>query len=128
MSLLSASNLAKSYGHNTILADISLSIPRAARIAIVGANGIGKTTLLRLLVGLEEPSEGRVQCVRQSVHVVRDALCADMAHRLGRCGIVTARDGQGMARRGRTDWQVAGDLAGLFRCRGLMRPFFSNCW
>ncbi len=60
MSLLSAVDLSKSFGHEDIFSGISLSIPRGARIAIVGPNGIGKTTLLRILLGQEEASAGRV--------------------------------------------------------------------
>jgi len=58
MTLLSASGLSKSFGADDIFHDIYLSIPPGARIAIVGSNGIGKTTLLRVLIGLDEPSEG----------------------------------------------------------------------
>jgi ATP-binding cassette subfamily F protein 3 len=65
MSLLSATSLSKSYGVNDIFNNLSLDIPRGARIAIVGPNGIGKTTLLRILVGLEEPSSGSVQMARK---------------------------------------------------------------
>jgi ATP-binding cassette subfamily F protein 3 len=61
MSILSASNLEKSFGPDDIFSSISLSIPHGARIAIVGPNGIGKTTLLRILVGLDEPTAGSVQ-------------------------------------------------------------------
>lgn len=61
MSILTASDLAKSFGANDIFSGVSLSIPRGARIAIVGPNGIGKTTLLRILVGLDEPSAGSLQ-------------------------------------------------------------------
>ncbi|MDI6696215.1 MAG: ABC-F family ATP-binding cassette domain-containing protein [Anaerolineales bacterium] len=64
MSLLTANDLAKSYGAIDIFRGISFSIPQGARIAIVGPNGIGKTTLLRILVGLEEPSAGAVQRAR----------------------------------------------------------------
>jgi ATP-binding cassette subfamily F protein 3 len=64
MSLITASDLAKSYGANDIFSGIALSIPKQARIAIVGPNGIGKSTLLRLLIGLEEPSTGRLQRAR----------------------------------------------------------------
>ncbi|MBN1146343.1 MAG: ABC-F family ATP-binding cassette domain-containing protein [Anaerolineales bacterium] len=64
MSLVSASDLAKSFGPDDIFSGISLSIPRGARIAIVGPNGIGKSTLLRILVGLDEPSAGRVHKAR----------------------------------------------------------------
>lgn len=64
MALLSAVDLSKSYGPVDIFSGISLSIPHGARIAIVGPNGIGKTTLLRILLGLEEPSAGSVQQAR----------------------------------------------------------------
>ena len=60
MSLLNASELSKSFGSSDIFQGISLSVPRGARIAIVGPNGIGKTTLLRILVGLDEPSSGMI--------------------------------------------------------------------
>jgi ATP-binding cassette, subfamily F, member 3 len=64
MSLISATNLAKSYGPLDVFSGVSLSIPHGARIAIVGPNGVGKTTLLRILLGLEEPSAGAVQRAR----------------------------------------------------------------
>jgi ATP-binding cassette subfamily F protein 3 len=61
MSLLSASDLSKSYGPNDIFNQVSLSISRGARIGMVGENGVGKTTLLRVLLGEEDPSEGQVR-------------------------------------------------------------------
>jgi ATP-binding cassette, subfamily F, member 3 len=61
MSLITAANLAKSFDPVDIFEGITLSIPQRARIAIVGANGVGKTTLLRILVGLDFPSAGSVQ-------------------------------------------------------------------
>jgi ATP-binding cassette, subfamily F, member 3 len=64
MSLITAVNLAKSFGANDIFAGISLSIPHHARIAIIGPNGIGKTTLLRILAKEEEPSAGEVSQAR----------------------------------------------------------------
>jgi ATP-binding cassette subfamily F protein 3 len=65
MTLISASNLAKSYGEDDIFSAISLSIPPQSRIALVGPNGIGKTTLLRVLIGLEEPSDGTIRRARR---------------------------------------------------------------
>lgn len=60
MALLSATNVAKSFGANDIFAGITVDIPHGAKIAMVGPNGAGKTTLLRVLTKAEEPSEGTV--------------------------------------------------------------------
>ncbi|HOS53278.1 MAG TPA: ATP-binding cassette domain-containing protein, partial [Anaerolineaceae bacterium] len=60
MPLLTAANLSKSYGALDIFPEISFSIPHRARIGLVGANGVGKTTLLRVLMGEEEPSSGTI--------------------------------------------------------------------
>lgn len=64
MSLITATDLAKSYGPVDIFKGVSLSIPQGSRIAIVGPNGVGKTTLLRLLLDLEEPSAGAIHRAR----------------------------------------------------------------
>jgi len=64
MSLITATDLGKSYGPDDIFSGISLSIPNRARIGLAGPNGIGKTTLLRILIGLEEPSGGYLQRAR----------------------------------------------------------------
>ncbi len=60
MSLISASNLAKSYGSEDIFSQLSFNIPKKARIGLVGENGVGKTTLLRILIGEEAASDGQV--------------------------------------------------------------------
>jgi ATP-binding cassette, subfamily F, member 3 len=64
MPLITATELGKSYGPNDIFSGVSLGIPNQGRIALVGPNGVGKTTLLRVLMGLEEPSSGEVQRAR----------------------------------------------------------------
>ncbi|MBM3137300.1 MAG: ABC-F family ATP-binding cassette domain-containing protein [Chloroflexi bacterium] len=61
MSLITTSNLSKAFGAEDIFSGIDLSIPPGARIGLVGVNGVGKTTLLRIMLGEEEPSGGRVQ-------------------------------------------------------------------
>ena len=64
MSLITATGLGKSFGPVDIFSGISLSIPHRSRIAIVGPNGIGKTTLLRILAGEDTPSAGQVSQAR----------------------------------------------------------------
>ncbi|MCJ7700701.1 MAG: ATP-binding cassette domain-containing protein, partial [Anaerolineales bacterium] len=64
MSLVTTHNLGKSFDPVDIFAGLSLSIPHGARIAIVGPNGIGKTTLLRIVAGREPPSQGEVHYTR----------------------------------------------------------------
>ena len=48
MAVLTVTNLEKSYGPVEIFSGVTFSIPHRARAAIVGPNGIGKTTLLRI--------------------------------------------------------------------------------
>jgi ATP-binding cassette subfamily F protein 3 len=60
MSLIVAKDLSKSFGFIDLFSGVSFDIPRGSRLALVGANGCGKTTLLRMLVGLDEPSGGRI--------------------------------------------------------------------
>lgn len=60
MSILTATRISKSYGAQDVFLDVSLQVARGDRIALVGPNGHGKTTLLRILAGLEAPSSGTV--------------------------------------------------------------------
>ncbi len=65
MSLITANNLSKSFGAQDIFEGISLSIPRGARIALVGSNGVGKTTLIRILIGQDFPNSGAVRHAKE---------------------------------------------------------------
>ncbi len=60
MSTLVASNISKSHGSTLVLDEVSLTVRPRDRIGVVGPNGIGKSTLLRILAGLEEPDSGSV--------------------------------------------------------------------
>ncbi|HJQ13357.1 MAG TPA: ABC-F family ATP-binding cassette domain-containing protein [Anaerolineales bacterium] len=64
MSLITANSLSKSFGAEDLFAHVSFSVAKGARLALVGPNGIGKTTLLRILMGQEEPSSGTVTRAR----------------------------------------------------------------
>jgi ATP-binding cassette subfamily F protein 3 len=64
MAVLTVSNLGKSFGAVEIFSELSFSVSKNARIGLVGPNGVGKTTLLRILVGEESASEGQIQFSR----------------------------------------------------------------
>ena len=57
---LVAAGVSKSYGAEVVLADVDLVVPPRARIGLVGPNGVGKSTLLRILAGVEQPDAGTV--------------------------------------------------------------------
>ena len=56
--LLELKQLGKSFGEQEVLKDVNASVERGDRIGIIGANGTGKTTLLRILYGERQPDEG----------------------------------------------------------------------
>ncbi|MCO4091576.1 MAG: ATP-binding cassette domain-containing protein [Sphingorhabdus sp.] len=58
--VISAQNVCKSFGDRTIIKDFTLRIQRGDRIGVVGANGTGKTTLIRILTGETEPDTGSI--------------------------------------------------------------------
>src|SRR5690348_3777017 len=57
---LAARSISKGYGETVVLDRLSLSVTPSSRIGVVGPNGIGKSTLLRVLAGVEEPDAGSV--------------------------------------------------------------------
>ncbi|GIT87214.1 ABC-F family ATP-binding cassette domain-containing protein [Roseobacter sp. OBYS 0001] len=59
--VIEATNITKAFGDRTILSPFSLTIQRGDRIAFVGPNGVGKTTLLNMLIGRETPDAGDVK-------------------------------------------------------------------
>src|SRR5262245_29079116 len=64
MSILTAHHVSKSFGAHDVLSDITLALAHGQRAALVGPNGVGKTTLLHILAGMDEPSGGAVHRAR----------------------------------------------------------------
>lgn len=59
-SILSASSIAKQLGNRELFRDLTLSFARGSRVGLIGRNGIGKSTLIKILAGIIEPDEGTI--------------------------------------------------------------------
>lgn len=64
MAILTCTNIGQSFGNFDLFSGISAQVPNDGKIGLVGPNGIGKTTLLRILAGLSAPSSGVVHFAR----------------------------------------------------------------
>ncbi len=69
--LLEVRNLCKSFATTTgtldVLRDLSLQVKSAEMVAVVGESGVGKSTLLHLLGGLDSPSSGTIRCAQTDI-------------------------------------------------------------
>ena len=63
--LVQAHNLTKQYGQNKAVSNVSLSVNKGEIYGLIGRNGAGKTTILRLLCGLAKPTEGDISLFEQ---------------------------------------------------------------
>ena len=71
MGVIQLENVSKAYGDRTLFRDVTWQLAGRARIGLVGPNGVGKTTLCRVLAGLEAPDTGRVSRARETTLPVR---------------------------------------------------------
>ena len=74
-------NISKTYGEKQVLSKLSKEFPAGETTVIMGASGCGKTTLLRILLGLEMPDNGEVIGMPEKVSVLfqEDRLCEDVS-------------------------------------------------
>jgi ATP-binding cassette ChvD family protein len=59
--VIEVENLCKGFGDRTLIDNLSFSIPKGSIVGIIGGNGAGKTTFLRMLVGQEQPDSGSIR-------------------------------------------------------------------
>ena len=95
MNLLNIEHISKIYGEKIIFDDASFGVQEGDKIGIVGINGTGKTTLLRMIAGTEVPDDGQI--IRQNgmkiAHLTQNSvisgrrdyfiLCAECGRRYG---------------------------------------------
>ncbi|MGD8321103.1 MAG: energy-dependent translational throttle protein EttA, partial [Gemmatimonadota bacterium] len=79
--VIRAQGLTKAFGDKLLMEDLSFDVPPGAIVGIIGGNGVGKTTLFRMIVGQEDPDAGELE-VGKTVQLAyvdqsRDALDAD---------------------------------------------------
>ncbi|MFT4888521.1 MAG: sulfate-transporting ATPase [Pseudohongiellaceae bacterium] len=59
--VLEVKNLSKAFGDKSLIEDLTFSVPKGSIVGIIGGNGAGKTTFLRMLVGTEQPDSGTIE-------------------------------------------------------------------
>ena len=70
MNLIEVKNVTKSFDHLKVLDDISLSVAQGESVAVVGPSGVGKSTLLRIIAGLDAADNGTVKINAKRISMV----------------------------------------------------------
>ena len=65
--MLTVQNLTKNFGQTTVVSSINFTVGREEIFALVGPSGCGKTTTLRLIIGFEQPDQGRIELMGQCI-------------------------------------------------------------
>jgi branched-chain amino acid transport system ATP-binding protein len=106
--MLELKNVAASIGENRVLRGISIDVPQGTAVAVLGANGAGKSSLIRVIAGILKTTGGRIVLNGQEIQ-------NQPPHRISRLGVATVPEG----RRTFVDMSVADNLMmGAYLPRG----------
>ncbi len=124
MNILSIENITKSYGERPLFDHTSFYLQEGEKVGIIGINGTGKSTLLKMMAGLEEPDEGSVTLANHVVcsylpqHPLFQEKDTVMEAVQRRCGAEDAQIKSMLTRLGVTDFEaLCGSLSGGQRKR-----------
>jgi phospholipid/cholesterol/gamma-HCH transport system ATP-binding protein len=73
----------KRYGRRDVLAGISLDLPRGGKLGLIGPAASGKSVILKLICGLEQPDRGEIEVLGEQVVGKREAELGDLRQRIG---------------------------------------------
>ena len=76
-------HLRKSFGNNYVLKDITLRVAKGENLVILGKSGVGKTVLIKCMVGLIAPDEGRVLLLGKHVFDLNDEELSELWKKIG---------------------------------------------
>ena len=68
--MINISNISKSFDDKVIIEDISFSIKKGDKIAIIGQSGVGKSVLLKSIIGLLNPDKGEIFIDEQNINKI----------------------------------------------------------
>jgi len=76
-------HLKKSFGHNHVLQDINLVINKGENLAILGQSGTGKSVLIKCIVGLEDPDDGKLVILGRDISELKDKELTEIRKKIG---------------------------------------------
>ena len=67
MNVLTIQNLSKSFGGQKIIDNLTMTVPEGSVFGLIGQNGAGKTTIMKMVLGLLQPDSGKIHVCNESV-------------------------------------------------------------